>query len=196
MTKIQSIGVYCGASNDCPEVFNEAARDLGTLMAKNSVEIVYGGGRVGLMGLMAKACMENGGKVCGVIPRFLDSHEGGFSEITELHYVDSMHERKQMMFERSDAFAVLPGGFGTLDELCEILTWKQVGLHKKYIFILDINRYWSPIFCDAMEVLVNNKFVRKEDKNLFTLVERVEDMIPFLSAERPENQETYVNKWG
>tara|TARA_R110002095_G_scaffold52857_3_gene45991 strand:+ start:477 stop:1067 length:591 start_codon:yes stop_codon:yes gene_type:complete len=196
MTKIQSIGVYCGASNHCPEVFNEAARDFGILMAKNKVEIVYGGGRVGLMGITAKACIDNGGKVCGVIPRFLDNHEGGFSEITELHYVDSMHERKQLMFERSDAFAVLPGGFGTLDELCEILTWKQVGLHKKYIFILDINRYWSPIFCEAMEIMVKNKFVRKEDKNLFTLIERVEDMIPFLSAERPKNQETYVNKWG
>ncbi len=170
MTKIQSIGVYCGASDDCPQIFKEAAHDFGEMMGKNNVEIIYGGARVGLMGIMAKACMENNGKVCGVIPRFLDSHEGGFSDITELHYVESMHERKEMMFERSDAFVILPGGFGTLDELCEILTWKQIGLHKKFIFILDIDRYWSPIFCDAMDVMVNNGFVRKEDKNLFTLI--------------------------
>lgn len=196
MTKIQSIGVYCGASDDCPQVFKDSARDFGEMMGKNNVEIVYGGARVGLMGIMAKACMDNGGKVCGVIPRFLDNHEGGFTDITELHYVESMHERKELMFERSDAFVVLPGGFGTLDELCEILTWKQIGLHKKFIFILDINRYWSPIFCDAMEIMVNNGFVRKEDKNLFTLIERVEDMTPFLSTERPSNQKNYVTKWG
>ena len=196
MTKIKSIGVYCGASSDAPEIFRESAYNFGKLMAKSNVEIVYGGGRMGLMGITAESCMENGGSVYGVIPRFLDKHEGGFREITELHYVDSMHERKQMMFERSDAFAVLPGGFGTLDELCEILTWKQVGLHKKFIFILDINRYWSPIFCDALKVMTDNKFVRQEDKNLFTLIERVEDMIPFLTAERPENQHNYVGKWG
>ena len=196
MTKIQSIGVYCGASNDSPQVFQDAAHDLGTMMGKNNVEIIYGGGRVGLMGITAKACMEAGGKVCGVIPRFLDGHEGGFSDITELHYVESMHERKEMMFERSDAFVILPGGFGTLDELCEILTWKQIGLHKKFIFILDINRYWSPIFCDAMDNMVANGFIRKEDKNLFTMIERVEDMTPFLTTERPENQKNYVAKWG
>ncbi len=196
MTKIQSICVYCGASEKTPKIFKDAAHDLGKLLAGHNIDIVYGGGRTGLMGITAKASMDNGGIVHGIIPHFLDDKEGAFQEITKLTYVDSMHERKQLMFEESDAFCILPGGFGTLDELCEILTWKQIGLHKKFIFILDINGYWSPIFKIAIETMVNNGFLRKEDKNLFTLIERVEDIIPFLTIERPENQENYVSKWG
>ncbi len=196
MTKIKSIGVYCGASNNVPEVFKTAAHDFGKLLGLNNIKMVYGGAKVGLMGICAKACMEHGGAVHGVIPRFLDDFEGGFEGITNLQYVDSMHERKQIMFDESDAFAILPGGFGTLDELCEILTWKQIALHKKYIFILDIKGYWSPIFCDAVDVMTENGFIRKEDKNLFTMVERVEDMRPLLTIEAPEQQENYVHKWG
>ena len=196
MTKIKSIGVYCGASDNVPQIFKDAAHDFGKLLADHDIDMVYGGGRVGLMGITAKAAMDNGGKVYGIIPRFLDNHEGGYSDITELTYVESMHERKHIMFEKSDAFVILPGGFGTLDELCEVLTWKQIALHKKYIFIIDINGYWSPIFKTAVEVMVQNGFLRKEDKNLFTLIERVEDMLPLLTVEAPDEQENYVSKFG
>lgn len=194
--KIQSIAVYCGSSDKCKDIYKQAAEDFGAILAKNKIEMVYGGGRRGLMGITAKSCMDHGGKVCGIRPHFLDNHEGKYEEITELHYVDSMHERKQMMFERADAFAILPGGFGTLDELFEILTWKQIGLHKKYVFILDINRYWAPIFLTAIEGMVEAGFIRKDDKNLFSLIERVEDIVPFFSAAKPENQAGYVAKWG
>jgi len=107
-----------------------------------------------------------------------------------------MHERKQAMFDRADAFVILPGGLGTLDELFEIMTWKQVALHRKFIFIVDIQRYWSPIFSDALEHMIKEKFVGKGDKNLFTLVERIEDLVPFISAGRLTNQKDYVAKWG
>ena len=195
MAKIKSLAVYCGSSDTASEIFQHAARDLGHLLAKHDIELVYGGSKIGLMGIVAQSTLSQGGKVYGVISRFLNDREGGYEEITELHYVDTMHDRKQKMFERADAFAILPGGLGTLDELCEILTWKQIGLHNKLVMILDINHYWSPLFIDYFEEMVKNEFVRPEDKNLFTLVERVEDLVPFFTAET-SNQHNYVGKWG
>jgi uncharacterized protein (TIGR00730 family) len=195
MSKIKSLAVYCGSSDTAPEVYQNAARDLGRLLANHEIELVYGGSKKGLMGILAKETLLNGGKVYGVISRFLNDREGGYEEITELHYVDTMHDRKQKMFEKADAFAILPGGLGTLDEICEILTWKQIGLHNKLVMILDINRYWSPLFIDYFEYMVKNNFVRSEDKNLFTVVARVEDLVPFFSAEA-SNQQNYVAKWG
>jgi len=195
MTKIKSMAVYCGSSDTAPEIYQQSAKDLGQLLATHNIELVYGGSKQGLMGQVAQSTLSNGGKVYGVISRFLNDREGGYEGITELHYVDSMHDRKQKMFERADAFAILPGGLGTLDEICEILTWKQIGLHNKLVIILDINRYWAALFCDFYEHMVKNNFVRKEDKNLFTLIERIEDLVPFFSADST-NQHSYVSKWG
>lgn len=195
MSKIKSLAVFCGSSDVAPEIYQHAARDLGYLLAKHDIELVYGGSKKGLMGILARASLSRGGKVYGVISRFLDDKEGGFEEITELHYVESMHERKHKMFERADAFAILPGGLGTLEEICEILTWKQIGLHNKLIIVLDINRYWSPLFIDFYEHMIKNEFVRSEDKDLFTLIARVEDLVPFFSTET-SNQKSYVSKWG
>src|SRR5262245_36133836 len=120
MAKIKSLAVYCGSSDTAPEIYQHAARDLGHLLAKHGIELVYGGSKKGLMGILAQATLSQGGRVYGVISRFLNDREGGYEEITELHYVDTMHDRKQKMFERADAFAILPGGLGTLDEICEI----------------------------------------------------------------------------
>jgi len=195
MAKIKSLAVFCGSSDNAPEVYQQAARDLGRLLAKHEIELVYGGSKIGLMGILAQETLLNGGKVFGFISRFLNDREGGFEGITELHYVDTMHDRKQKMFEKADAFAILPGGLGTLEEICEILTWKQIGLHNKLIMIIDINRYWSPLFIDYFEHMIKNKFVRSADKDLFTLVARVEDLVPFFSAEA-SNQQNYVAKWG
>jgi uncharacterized protein (TIGR00730 family) len=196
MIKIKSVGVYCGSTNDAAPIFKEAAHDLGVLLAKHNVELVFGGGQSGLMGITAKACMDNKGKVYGVIPRFLEAHEEGYKEATELVYVESMAERKKIMYDRSDCFIVLPGGLGTLEELFEILTWKQIGLHHKFIFIVNIKGYWSPIFSEAFDAMIAQNFVRKVDRNLFTLIERVEDVEPFLFLEAPSNQFDYVGKWG
>jgi uncharacterized protein (TIGR00730 family) len=195
MAKIKSLAVYCGSSDATPEIYRHAARDLGYLLAKHEIELVYGGSKKGLMGILAQSMLSRGGKVYGVISRFLDDKEGGYEEITELHYVENMHERKQKMFERADAFAILPGGLGTLEESCEILTWKQIGLHNKLVIILDINRYWSPLFIDFFEHMIKDEFIRSEDKNLFTLIARVEDLVPFFSAET-SSQQSYVSKWG
>jgi uncharacterized protein (TIGR00730 family) len=191
----KSIAVYCGSSETTPDIYKQAAKDLGRVLAQNKIELVYGGSRQGLMGLVAEAALSNGGRVYGVISKFLDSKEGGYQDITELYYVDNMHQRKQKMFERADAFVVLPGGMGTLDELCEILTWKQLGLHSKTIVILDINHYWSDLFCHFIDHMAANNFIRPEDKNLFTLVERVEDLLPFFQT-HSSNQTNYVAKWG
>lgn len=195
MKKIKSIAVYCGSSNNVPEHFKETAQQVGELLAGHNIELVYGGGSQGLMGIVATSCLKAGGQVYGVIPGFLDNREGAYAGLTELHYVDSMHERKEMMYQRADAFVILPGGLGTLDELFEILTWKQVGLHNKLIIIMDVKRYWSALFVDFYDHLVKNGFVRAEDKNLFTLVERVEDLTSFFNNE-VTNQADYVSKWG
>jgi uncharacterized protein (TIGR00730 family) len=114
-------------------------------MAANGVTLVYGGGRVGLMGTVADACKEAGGRVVGVIPDFLEQREVGHRAIDELIVVDSMHARKRIMVDRSDAFGVLPGGFGTLDEMFEVLTWAQLGLHDKPVLLLNVGGYWDPL---------------------------------------------------
>ncbi len=129
MENIHSICVYCGSSSRVDEVYKQAARDLGVLCAEKEWTVVYGGGSVGLMGILADTTMDNGGRVIGVIPEHLQKMEVMQENITEHHIVSSMHERKMMMAERADAFIVLPGGLGTMDEFFEIVTWKQLGLH-------------------------------------------------------------------
>lgn len=195
MHPIKSVAVYCSSSNTVPEFYKTAAQDLGKMLAQHNVELVYGGSNQGLMGITARTALENHGKVYGVIPRFLDAKEGSYDGLTELHYVDDMHTRKHMMFERADAFVILPGGIGTMDETFELLTWKQIGLHKKNIIILDIEKYWSPIFIDFFDRMVDQTFVRAEDRKLFTLIERVADLAPFF-ATNGNNLSDYVSKWG
>lgn len=195
MHNIKSVAVYCSSSNQVPEYYQHAAKELGNILAKNNIELVYGGSTQGLMGITARTVLENKGKVYGVIPRFLEAKEGSYQGITELHFVEDMHTRKSMMFERSDAFVILPGGLGTMDEMFELLTWKQIGLHKKLILILDIEGFWSPIFIDFFDRLVEQGFVRPEDRNLFTLIERVADLSGFFTSDS-NNQNDYVSKWG
>ena len=140
---IRSIAVYCASSPGHNPVYRKAARALGALMAERSIALVYGGGSVGLMGEIADAVMESGGKVTGVIPDFLYQREVGHDGLTELLIVDSMHTRKRMMFERCDAIITLPGGFGTLEELFEMLTWAQLNLHQKPIGLLNVEGFYD-----------------------------------------------------
>lgn len=140
---MKSVAVFCGARHgDRPE-YTAAARELGRELAHRQLALVYGGGHVGLMGEVADACLAAGGKVIGVIPQFMVERELAMRGLTELHITDSMHTRKAMMAERADAFIALPGGFGTLDELFEILTWRQISLHDKPIGLLNISGYYS-----------------------------------------------------
>lgn len=195
MSYIHSVCVYCGSSNKAPQIYKKTAADLGVLLAKNKIRLVFGGGKMGLMGIVSKACLEAKGHVTGFMTQFLYDYEGGNEEITELHIVESMHERKQHMFAASEAFIILPGGLGTLDETFEIMTWKQLGLHEKQIIIIDIDRYWTSLFDHFFHHMVKNNFIRAEDLNLFTMVHSVDEVLDALH--RPKKQDkNFVKKWG
>jgi len=179
-----SLCVYCGATPGAPEVHVALARGLGRLLAANGVTLVFGGGRRGLMGAVADAALEAGGTVVGVIPSFLDRVEIAHRAVSELIVVESMHARKRIMTERADAFCVLPGGIGTLDEAFEAITWGQLGLHAKPVALLDPDGYWQALVqqIDTMDRL---GYLRVPPQRLFSRVERAEDVLPALRAARP-----------
>jgi uncharacterized protein (TIGR00730 family) len=157
---VQQIGrlcVYCGSSDGVDRRYQVAASELGAGLALRGIELVYGGGRNGLMGLVADAVLAGGGQATGVIPVHLQHREVAHLGLSELIVVADMHQRKRVMAERADAFAVLPGGVGTLDEAVEILSWRQLGLHQKPIFIIDIAGYWSPLAA-LFEHIVASRF--------------------------------------
>ncbi len=157
------------------------------MMAERGVQLVFGGGRVGLMGVIANAVMAGGGEVIGVIPDHLHEIEVGHDGLTELHVVDSMHTRKQKMFDLSDAFVVLPGGLGTMDETFEIITWRQLHLHDKPVILVDNEGYWQP-FTNLIQHIIDHGFARKSAADLFTVVDGIDDVIPAIEA-APEPQE-------
>jgi uncharacterized protein (TIGR00730 family) len=161
MSNISSICVYCGSRVGNDPGFKLLAEELGTRIAQQQVRLVYGGGQVGLMGIVADAVMQAGGEVIGIIPDFLDKREVGHTNLTELHVVPDMHTRKQMMFDMSDAFVAMPGGIGTLDELMEIMTWRQLSQHNKPIYALDHENYWHKLR-DLLEHIVHNDFAGDE----------------------------------
>jgi uncharacterized protein (TIGR00730 family) len=141
----KSICVFCGAAKGKKPILEEYVRDFGKILAKGKLELIYGGASIGLMGTLANSVMSHGGKVLGVIPDFLDNKEVAHTGITKLKIVESMHERKKIMYENADAFVILPGGIGTLDEFFEIFTWKQLGLHTKPIGIYNIDGYYNDL---------------------------------------------------
>lgn len=159
MARIRTLCVYCGSSGAVDEQYRAAATELGASLAAAGMDLVYGGGRIGLMGLLADAVLAGGGRVTGIIPTRLRDRELAHQGASELVVVGSMHERKRVMAERADAFAVLPGGTGTLDETFEIVTWRQLGLHDKPIFLVDIGGYWRPLI-DLFEHIVAQGFAR------------------------------------
>ena len=138
---MKNICVFSGAAPGHDPIYAKAAYDLGRLIASHGMGVVYGGGRSGLMGRVADGAIDSGGHVIGIIPKFLDNVEISHEGVTKLHVIDTMHQRKEMMYAESDAFVVLPGGLGTLDETMEITTWRQLNLHKKPVIILNINGY-------------------------------------------------------
>lgn len=193
MAEIKSLCVYCGSSKRGSESHIEAARELGLVLAKAKIRLVYGGGHVGLMGVVADAVLENDGEVVGVIPKFLEKLEVGHSACTELFVTDNMHDRKFKMATLSDAFAVLPGGLGTLDETFEILTWKQLGLHDKPVVLVNIDGFWNPL-TSLIEAQVAENYVRSEHRSLYRIVPSVADVIPTIQS-MPPAQFSLESKW-
>lgn len=193
MKKISSVCVYCGSSSRVAESYKTAARDLGKILADNNVDLVYGGGQVGIMGILADAVLAAGGSVTGIIPEFLFEKEVGKGDVTDLVRVDSMHERKQKMAEMSDAFVALPGGFGTMDETFEILTWRQLSLHNKPTIIVDIDGYWSPLIT-LMDHIIDEGFASPDNRRLYDVVTCVDDILPAI-AKGTEAVSPVETKW-
>jgi uncharacterized protein (TIGR00730 family) len=190
---IKSICVYCGSSQNVDEAYKRSATDFGRIMAENNIRLVYGGGRSGLMGLVADAVLEHGGEAIGVIPEHLSEREVQHLGLTELHVVDSMHTRKQKMVDESDAFVVLPGGVGTLDEACEVITWRQLGIHDKPICIVNVDGYWSPLM-SLVQNIIDAGFMREGDINTFSMVNSVDDVLKQL-RETPKEKFDPTTKW-
>ncbi len=176
MTKGKYLCVYCGASERVEPVYYEAAETLGKLIATNGFNMVYGGGRLGLMGRVSNSVVEHGGLVVGVTTEQLDEREGVQRGLHELHVVDTMHTRKLKMSEKADAFIIMPGGYGTLDEFFEILTWKQLNLHQKPIIIANINNYWDPLI-SLFNHIIETDFARKEHAEFLHVASTVEEAI-------------------
>lgn len=174
---VKNICVYCGSGAGRNPVFAEAARTLGRALAEANIGLVYGGGSLGLMGVIAREVLGHDGHVTGIIPEFLSTREKMLQDVQELIVTRSMHERKQIMFEKSDAFVALPGGVGTLEELVEQLTWSQLGQHSKPVVLADIDGFWQPLLSllDHMRI---ETFVRPGLEVNMTPVKRAEDIVP------------------
>ena len=193
MKNIQNVCVYCGSSSKVDDKYKKAATNLGKLIAQEGWGVVYGGGRVGLMGLVADSALENGASVVGIIPKHIQEREVQHNDLSELHVVDTMHVRKQMMVDKSQAFVVLAGGLGTLDELFELLTWKQLGLHDRPIVIVNIDGYWTQML-GAMKHIADEGFMREDDLNLFITVDSAED-VPEALKNAPVEKFDPTTKW-
>jgi uncharacterized protein (TIGR00730 family) len=190
---VERICVFCGASSGRKAAYGEAARSFGAACAARGLGVVYGGGKVGLMGGVAEGALAAGGEAIGVIPQELVERELAHEGLTELHVVGSLHERKALMAELSDAFVALPGGFGTLDELMEQLTWSQLGLHDKPVGLLDVDEYWLPLIALARHA-TEEGFVREVDLAAIAVAGDAEALLDRL--ERITREARPRPKWG
>jgi uncharacterized protein (TIGR00730 family) len=181
MSKIRTICVYCGSGPGTNPRFVEAAIALGKTLAENGIRLVYGGGSIGLMGAVATSVLDHGGIVTGIIPDFLTSRENALKRVQEMIVTPDMHERKRLMFERSDAFVALPGGVGTLEELVEQLTWQQLGRHSKPVLLANIDGFWEPLLA-LLAHMRATEFIRPSLTVDILKAERVEDILPRLRA--------------
>lgn len=179
--QVKWICVFCGSGAGVNPLYAEAADELGQALAGAKIGLVYGGGGVGLMGAVARSVLRNGGEVVGIIPDFLSSREHMLRDVQELIVTKSMHERKQLMFERSQAFVALPGGIGTLEELVEQLTWTQLGQHSKPIVLANIDSFWQPLL-SLIEHMREEAFIRKNLKVELDVVEQASEIVPKVLA--------------
>jgi len=181
MHKIRTICVYCGSGPGTNPRFVEAAKALGKIFAENGIRLVYGGGSIGLMGAIATSVLDHGGSVTGIIPDFLTARENALTRVQELIVTPDMHERKRLMFERSDAFVALPGGIGTLEELVEQLTWQQLGRHTKPVLLANIDGFWEPLLA-LLAHMRATEFIRASLSVDILKAERVEEILPRLRS--------------
>ncbi len=179
--RVATVCVYCGSGLGLNPNYQAAARTLGLALASNNVGLVYGGGGLGLMGEVARATLAHGGHVTGIIPEFLRAKENALEAVSELIVTTDMHERKRLMFEKSDAFVALPGGIGTLEELVEQLTWAQLGRHRKPIVVANIDGFWTP-FLHLLQHMKSDTFIRAGLDVRFTVVERADQILPAAQA--------------
>jgi hypothetical protein len=180
-TGVRNICVYCGSGTGRNPLYVAAADTLGLAMAKAGIGLVYGGGGLGLMGQTAKSVLAGGGRVTGIIPQFLSEKEHMLRDVQELIVTDDMHQRKKLMFERSDAFVALPGGIGTLEELVEQLTWAQLGRHTKPIVLANIDNFWAPLL-SLLGHMRDEAFIRAGLEVRFVTVDRAEDIVPAIQG--------------
>jgi uncharacterized protein (TIGR00730 family) len=187
---MKRICVFCGSSSGSRPEYGAAAEELGAELVRRTIGLVYGGGKVGLMGVLADAVLKAGGEAVGVIPEHIMSREIGHKGLTKLHVVHSMHERKALMADLSDAFVAMPGGFGTLEEFCEVVTWTQLGLHAKPCGILNVRRYYSPLLA-MFDHAVEERFLKPENRALVLARESPSELLRALDDWRP----LHVEKW-
>lgn len=187
---MQRICVFCGSSSGAYPIFKQAAAALGETLARHQLALVYGGATVGTMGTLADAVMAAGGEVYGVIPRGLFGREVPHHHITQLDIVDSMHERKARMAELADAFITLPGGIGTFEEMFEILTWAQLGIHQKPVGLLNVNGFYDKLL-DFLDEAVSNGFVKPQHRELLVVKNNPDELVQALKELRPP----LVSKW-
>jgi uncharacterized protein (TIGR00730 family) len=191
MSKIQSVCVYCGSSLGRSPVYAASARQLGASIAAHGLRLTYGGGTKGIMGAVSQAVLENGGKVLGIIPRFLMNKEAtdtGLSELSQLIITEDMHERKHALFENADAFVALPGGIGTVEEIVEIMTWAQLGRHKKPMVFANVEGFWDPMIA-LIEHMRAEGFIHSGHLMRPLVISDVEEIIPAIIAASPADDE-------
>ncbi len=187
---MKRICVFCGSNRGVRNEYIEAAQHLGKVLVKKNLALVYGGGNVGLMGIIADAVLAEGGEVIGVIPQSLVDREVAHQNLTTMHVVNSMHERKALMADLSDGFIALPGGMGTFDEFCEILTWAQLGIHQKPCGILNVENYFTPLL-KMFDHAMNEGFLRDAHRNLVIEATKPEILLDLFDNYQPQS----VAKW-
>lgn len=192
MTKaFRRICVFCGSASGSDPAFLQAASQFGTVLAERGIEVVFGGGSVGMMGALADAALAAGGRVTGVIPQALMTRELGHPQVTEMHVVDSMHTRKAKMAELSDAFVALPGGFGTFEELFEVITWAQLGFHHKPVGILNVANYFDPLI-ELIDNAIRRGFVRESERDFLVHAKDANHLLRALEEAEPVRTPRFI----
>ncbi|MCW7491160.1 TIGR00730 family Rossman fold protein [Leptospira sp. 2 VSF19] len=193
MKALKNFAVYCGSSPGLDPYYTTAAYELGEYLGTQQIGLVYGGASVGLMGAVANGCLSKNGSVTGVLPKFLKKKEIEHSGLRKLILVDTMHERKRVMFDLSDAFIVLPGGLGTMEEFFEIITWSQLGLHNKPIIILNWLGFYNPLLA-LIQNMVSSGFLKKENAALVQFLENSKDLLVTLQNYSPSKTEKWLSE--
>lgn len=188
---MKRITVFCGSSAGNEKVFMEQAYAVGKLLSEQKIGVVYGGAKIGLMGAVADGAMENGGEVIGVLPHFLKNKELAHEQLTELILVETMHERKTKMNALCDGVIALPGGFGTLEELFEMLTWGQLGLHKKPIAILNLNGFYDALL-ELVQTMVDKGFLKKSNQEMLLSADNIESLLEKMKNYKAPTMEKWV----